>query len=498
MKHEQAPTLGALFAAYSDYATQRQLRSLGAMRGTFNRYLRNRAERNALTITGDEVEALQGELAARVSAKTANSVTELLSTVYNRAIADGVIPDFNPVRGIRKLSLEKRDRKLEPDEMPRFFRALNSVKSRTIRDFIIVCLLSGEQKSKVLTMRRDVDLDHGILFIPSRTHNPRDVRTLEPRAKYLVDELVNVLRQRRESVRSEFVFPSVCSHQECSGNCRLSDTGHLRGPDKSWAALMKRANIENLRLNDLRNSFLNLGPVRDAMSEHYYSAPSRRFATRGAERDVARVDAESMTRQRKAKREAVAKAIASPVEEAPLRLVLSPSGESAAPAFSEAFEYYVERHGNSCRSAIKIRQLYERFIKPSIGARAVDQLRPSDILSLRDFIGCACGNASANRVLEIISATYNRCKRWQVIDAKNPCEAVEKFNLEARQRFLSRAEIFAQTKRSRRLPRRIKPPPHTFKHCVGLVSDNTGGAAHAESRRNSARRASYHDYRKPH
>lgn len=410
-----------------EYA-QPRLKTCDRMRRTFSRYLSHLVDRPALSITRADVEALRTDLAATVSPKTANSVIELVSTVYNRADEGGLIDRYNPARGLGKLAVELRERTLEGHELTKFFDALSLLPSELIRDFLLLLLFTGEQKSTVLAMRwEQLDLDRGLWFIPQRKRQPRMV--------YLLPEAGAILIRRQSSAVSPWVFHSECAHQNCSGQCQLSYSGHLEGPDKSWARLLERSGITDLRLNDLRNSQKNLEPVRRAYAQHC-NAPVRLTA-----RQMAAAQREDTRRKRQSQLDRQIKgqareAIANPAE----RLELSPSRKSDVPTFGNLFRYYMKNHGDRCRTAEKMHFYFEHYIK-CFADRPADQITVADVNSLHKFIGKHFGEATANRVLEILKAVFNKAIKWELIDFRNPAVPVSCFKLNSRDRFYRVDEI---------------------------------------------------------
>lgn len=61
----------------------------------------------------------------------------------------------------------------------------------------------------------------------------------------LADEVSDLLERRKKSSLSVFVFASS-----------KSKTGYLVEPHRSWQDLLKRAEIEDLRLNDLSRTLI--------------------------------------------------------------------------------------------------------------------------------------------------------------------------------------------------------------------------------------------------
>jgi len=58
----------------------------------------------------------------------------------------------------------------------------------------------------------------------------------------LTDQAVAILNRRKQTAKTEFVFPS------------RSETGHMIDVRKHWTRLLKTANLEGVRMHDLRRT----------------------------------------------------------------------------------------------------------------------------------------------------------------------------------------------------------------------------------------------------
>ena len=168
------------------------------------------------------------------SGTTANRILDLVSAIFSWGMESGLC-DVNPAKGVKRNSVHSRDRFLQKDELPRFFESLNRETNVTIRDYVLLSLLTGARQANVLAMRWDeISFERKEWRIP-RTKNG------DPQTVMLIDEVVRVLNARRDN-GSLFVFPGT------------GITGHLVEPKKGWARILKSAGIENLRLHDLRRT----------------------------------------------------------------------------------------------------------------------------------------------------------------------------------------------------------------------------------------------------
>jgi integrase len=172
---------------------------------------------------------------AKLSRATANRCLALLKTIYNQE-ADH-IP--NPCNNAKMFAEEPRDRFLSPTELKKFFLALEDSKTPpSLQDLIYLLLFTGGRRSNVLSMTwREIDLDSAIWTIPPKKSKSGKRMTIP-----LVDEAVNILKRRKKESSSIYVFPG-------SGK-----RGHLVEPKRAWTSLLQRAELENVRLHDLRRT----------------------------------------------------------------------------------------------------------------------------------------------------------------------------------------------------------------------------------------------------
>ena len=163
----------------------------------------------------------------------ANRLLALITVIFNKAIEWG--SDIkNPAINIQKFKESSRARFLQADELPRFFEALAQEPNKAIKDYIMISLLTGARKMNVLQMRwEQINFNQKIWTIP-KTKNGEE-HTIP-----LLQPVIDILNERKNN--GEWIFPSK------------STAGHLVDPKKAWANLLKRAEIKNLRLHDLRRS----------------------------------------------------------------------------------------------------------------------------------------------------------------------------------------------------------------------------------------------------
>ncbi|MBL1264931.1 tyrosine-type recombinase/integrase [Candidatus Methylomicrobium oryzae] len=166
---------------------------------------------------------------------TANRVIALASSLFSFAIEHKLFKGNNPAQGIKKFPETKRDRFLQSDELPAFFKALADEPNDTLRDYFLISLLTGARRSNVQEMQwRQIHFDRAEWRIPTTKNGEPQIVTLTP-------ETVEILRAR-QGCDPVWVFPGTGA------------TGHLVEPKKAWKRVLERAGIADLRIHDLRRT----------------------------------------------------------------------------------------------------------------------------------------------------------------------------------------------------------------------------------------------------
>jgi integrase len=202
----------------------------------YDRYLQHWAKRKISNISKNDIQKLHHEVGRDNGNYAANRLLALVRVVFNKAIDYGLWEKLNPAQGIKKFREHQRDRFLQADELPRFFEALAQEPSDIIRDYFLLALLTGARRANVQAMRwEEIDFSRAEWRIP-KTKNQT------PHTIALTKEAVEVLRKRKATVKSDYVFPST------------GKSGHLVEPKKGWLRILERGNLTNLRIHDLRRT----------------------------------------------------------------------------------------------------------------------------------------------------------------------------------------------------------------------------------------------------
>jgi len=234
---EKIPTLGEAFEKYiQDYA-RHHCKTWKVMIENFNRYLKHWRDRKLDKISKNDVQLLVNGMGRENGRATANRTVEMLRAVINKARQWDLFPGANPCDGVSKFKLKSRDRFLQADELPRFFASV-AQEEPLIRDFVLICLLTGARKGNVEEMRWEhVNLERATWFIPETKNGESQHVPLVPKALEILQE-----RYERRGDETEWVFPGT------------GVTGHLVSPKNAWLRIKKRAGLPDIHLHDLRRT----------------------------------------------------------------------------------------------------------------------------------------------------------------------------------------------------------------------------------------------------
>lgn len=201
----------------------------------FELYLLRWSDRELTSIRRQDVMELQAELLRTRNKGAANHAIELVSMLYSKAVEWDMFEGKNPADNIRKFQFKARDRFLQPDELPRFLEAVAKQSNRTVRDFLLMLLYTGQRRRNVASMRwEEVDFHRQIWCIP-------DTKNGTPHTVPLVPEAMHLLIDR-VGVHDTYVFP------------KQDGSGPLWQCWRIQYNVMKDAGISNLRMHDLRRT----------------------------------------------------------------------------------------------------------------------------------------------------------------------------------------------------------------------------------------------------
>ena len=196
-------------------------------------------------VTRSDVASLHHAL--RETPYEANRLLALASKMFKLAERWGLRPDgSNPATNIDRYPELKRERYLSPTEIARLWAVLNSEAAKKVASpqaiaAVKLLVLTGRRLTEVLGLQWDwLDLQSKLLRLPD-TKNGALVVSLNEAA------LALLLQLRSAPNVGKFVIP---------GQRKGRPLVNLQKP---WRALRKLADLEDVRLHDLRHTFASIG-----------------------------------------------------------------------------------------------------------------------------------------------------------------------------------------------------------------------------------------------
>ncbi|MGZ8174930.1 MULTISPECIES: tyrosine-type recombinase/integrase [Methylobacter] len=200
----------------------------------FNLYLSKWGKRQLSIFKDTDFSKLHTEI-GKEHPTTANRVMAMASSLFGYATERKFFRGLNPAQGIKKFPETKRDRFLQSDELPAFFKSLADEPNDTLRDYFLISLLTGARRSNVLEMEwKQLHFDRAEWRIPTTKNG-------EPQTVTLTPEVIEILSARL-NCDPIWVFPGT------------GTTGHLVEPKKAWKRVLDRAGLTDLRIHDLRRT----------------------------------------------------------------------------------------------------------------------------------------------------------------------------------------------------------------------------------------------------
>ena len=248
-------------------------------RSMIERFVRPRlGSRKVAAITFDDLDGLHRKLTTESGPYSANRVAALLGKMFALAIRWRMRTD-SPAKGIERNPEERRYRYLSGDELRRLTEALAACRSQQSANAVRLLLLTGARRGEVLGATWDqFDLEAGVWVKPSsHTKQKREHRVpiSAPARQLLADIRDRAERRATERRRepSKFVFPARAGE------------GPMTEIKTAWAGLCKAAQLDGVRLHDLRHTYASVLasaglslPVIGALLGHTQPGTTARYA----------------------------------------------------------------------------------------------------------------------------------------------------------------------------------------------------------------------------
>ena len=188
----------------------------------------------------DRVWALRNRLHATPAA--ANHAVNLLSAMLSMAETWGLVPEgSNPCQRVARYKVRRRERFLTQAEFSRLGRVLSEAEARgEVPSYAAAALrllmFTGCRRNEILQLRWDeVDLERRELRLRDSKTGPRTVPLSPPAAR--------VLANRPRVDGTPWVFPGGVAGR------------HVTTIDRTWHKVRAQAELQDVRLHDLRHSF---------------------------------------------------------------------------------------------------------------------------------------------------------------------------------------------------------------------------------------------------
>lgn len=211
----------------------------------------------------------RGRAIVRGGKGAATRTVGLLGGIFTYAIDRGLISE-NPVRGVKRYSDSKGERYLNKQELSDLMTALELAEKAGENQFALavikLLLFTGARRGEIESLKwSETDLSSGYLKLSDSKTGQKAI-PLNQRA-------IEILRGVPKISDSDYVFPA------------MSGERHYQGTPKVWRRIRSAANIENVRLHDLRHNFASLAvsngaslPLIGAILGHADPSTTNRYA----------------------------------------------------------------------------------------------------------------------------------------------------------------------------------------------------------------------------
>lgn len=247
-----SPTLQELFDHYKEQHLEKRGKRVLDNENNFKRWFAKRhlAKKRAAEFSHEDAAKLHKQM--EKTPGSANRAVQLGRAMFNFGIKTRFLSRTdNPFAGVSLYRENERDRVLSDEEAAKLLTALESIpaihsRERSLRDFVLLSLLTGARKSNVMTMRWDeLDRKAGTWSIPAEKTKTRRAQLipLGPFELEVLDERERLLNDS-EDIEDDcpWVFPGKGA------------AGHMVDPGNAWESLRGKLEMSDLWIHDLRRS----------------------------------------------------------------------------------------------------------------------------------------------------------------------------------------------------------------------------------------------------
>ena len=214
----------------------------------------NWGDKPLVSITKDKIAKHHGKLGEAHGEAYANLAMRVLRALFNFASgqyedAEGkTLIQENPVRRLSQTRawyrIERRQTLIKSHELAVWYQAVEQLENRTLRDYLLLILLSGLRRQEAATLRwEQIDLI-------AKTMKVLDTKNHEPHTLPLSNFLYDLLKQRKQHQTNEYVFQGT------------GVAGHIIEPRRQMAIVTKATGI-HFTVHDLRRTFITIAESLD-------------------------------------------------------------------------------------------------------------------------------------------------------------------------------------------------------------------------------------------
>lgn len=233
-------TLNELFELYLTVHAKPNKRTWKRDVKEFDAFLSHWKNKPLVEIRRGLISDLVATIQSRHGPSPAHKTRALLSKMFNIAIKHEWV-EYNPVTGTNRPQIASRERYLRPDEIQRFFDAIEKLQRETTRDFLKLAVYTGARRSNLCEMRwEELDLNRGVWTIPREKFKGKRQHVVP-----LIPQALEILQRRKQNAVAG--VPWVFDRPG-------SKTGHITEPKSAMERVRELSGIDDLRFHDLRRT----------------------------------------------------------------------------------------------------------------------------------------------------------------------------------------------------------------------------------------------------
>jgi len=184
---------------------------------------------------------------ANFSMRVMRAVINFAMGKYENSKGESLLRE-NPVNRLSQtrawFKVSRRDDYIPANELPAFFDAVESLKSATVRNYLLVLLFTGLRRNEAAKLKwENVDFS-------AKTIKILDTKNREPLTLPLSNYLYDLFKRRSETVSGDYVFP---------GNGKA---GHIIEPKRQFKKIREAVN-HKITLHGLRRTFITIADSID-------------------------------------------------------------------------------------------------------------------------------------------------------------------------------------------------------------------------------------------